>query len=102
MHQTSVHFTQLIRQKGDVIVMITPLPPKSHIKSTESVGAEALVSSPFLDALPPSLLKQLEQVMASPELDLQRRILSSVYLTTPTEENSCSCATCGSTCCDLV
>jgi hypothetical protein len=82
--------------------MTPSLLPNNCVVSAESAGAEPPVSSPFLDALPPSLLRQLEQVMASPELDLQRRALSSVHRATPTEENSCSCATCGSTCCVLV
>lgn len=53
-------------------------------------------------ALPTSLLQRISQSSSSSSLDVTRKKLSSVRHPTPTEEASCSCATCGSTCCDMV
>ncbi len=78
----------------------------SHLRTVDtnasSIRKETSVPFSFLEALPPSLLQQMEQVAASPKLNMQRVPFSSVLSSTPTEEASCSCSTCGSTCCDRV
>ncbi len=51
-------------------------------------------------ALEEQLPAVLSVMLSEIDADIERQALTSSRPPTPTEQESCSCSTCGSTCCD--